>query len=58
MKIVVETKVFVVNEENNWKESVLQPALAVPIRRSNLPYPQDGNLKGILEPDKAFCVIQ
>lgn len=51
MKIVVETKVFVVNEENK-KGSVLQPALAVPIRKSNLPYPQDGNLKEILEADK------
>ena len=47
---------FVVNEENNWKGQVLQPALAVPIRRSNLPYPQDNNLKGILEADKALSV--
>ena len=56
MNIVAETKVFVVNEENNWKGQVLQPALAVPIRRSNLPYPQDNNLKGILEADKALSV--
>lgn len=36
------------------KSKFLLSALAVPIRRSNLPYPLDDNLKGILEANKAL----
>lgn len=46
----METKAFVVYEENNWEWKVLQPALAVPIRRSEI------HFKGILKADKALGV--
>lgn len=51
-------KVFVANEGNNQKGEALLPALALPIRIPNLPYPLDDNLKGILEANKGLNVTQ